>query len=159
KEDIIDPKGKIDLCWENIGEEVLELKRFLQKRMKSSFARILIELDDNSRSYVISRIWGLFKKLLPICMGRSTFGLVGSSKILFSVIPEIALPIDTAQWRKLFRTVDYSDILLFMYKEIIEWEEISRSINISVIDIKTIVDSLIQNNLLSGTLVKQGYRT
>lgn len=43
-------------------------------------------------------------------------------------------------------------------KEMITWEEISRETNISNVGLRTILDSLIQNNLLPGTLVEQGYR-
>jgi HEAT repeat protein len=44
-------------------------------------------------------------------------------------------------------------------KELIHWEEISRSTNIPILDVKTIIDSLVQNNLISGTIADPGYRT
>ncbi len=43
-------------------------------------------------------------------------------------------------------------------KELVPWEEIRRKTNISKIDIRIILDSLIQNNLLSGAIQEQGYR-
>lgn len=43
-------------------------------------------------------------------------------------------------------------------KKIIPWDEISHETNISNADIRSILDSLLQNNLLPGTLKEQGYR-
>jgi len=56
-------------------------------------------------------------------MGKSTLGLVAASKVLFSVFPEVALPIDNAEWRTVFKTIDYGDIILLMASEIAEWEK------------------------------------
>ena len=67
----------------------------------------------------------MFKRLLPLCMSETSWGLVGASKLLFSVLPEVALPVDNNQWRKLFKTVDYSDVICLMATEIIEWERLS----------------------------------
>ncbi len=58
----------------------------------------------------------------------------------------------------LSKVIDYIKQPIQQTKEIIPWEEISRETNISDIDIRTILDSLIQNNLLSGTIKDQGYR-
>lgn len=55
-------------------------------------------------------------------MTKNSLGLVGASKVIFAVLPEIALPIDNTQWKKLFQTVDYSDVIKNMANEIIEWE-------------------------------------
>ena len=57
-------------------------------------------------------------------MSETSLGLVGASKLLFSVFPEVALPVDNNQWRRLFQTVDYSDIICLMANEIIEWERL-----------------------------------
>jgi hypothetical protein len=65
----------------------------------------------------------IFIRLLPVCMGRSTSGRVGASKVLFAVLPEIALPVDTAQWKGVFPTTDYGDIIESMSAEIARWEE------------------------------------
>ena len=59
-------------------------------------------------------------------MSETSWGLVGASKLLFSALPEVALPVDNIQWRKLFKTVDYSDVICLMGNEIIEWERLSR---------------------------------
>ncbi|UCG90757.1 MAG: HEAT repeat domain-containing protein [Candidatus Heimdallarchaeota archaeon] len=42
-------------------------------------------------------------------------------------------------------------------REMIPWEEISHETNISKVDLRAILDSLIQNNLLPGTIANQGY--
>ena len=55
-------------------------------------------------------------------MGETTFGLVGASKILFSVLPEIVLPIDNKQWLNVFKTVDIGDVIKWMVFDIQRWE-------------------------------------
>jgi len=55
-------------------------------------------------------------------MGETTYGLVGASKILFAVLPEIVLPVDNTQWLCLFKTVDLGDIINGMASEIQRWE-------------------------------------
>jgi predicted glycoside hydrolase/deacetylase ChbG (UPF0249 family) len=56
-------------------------------------------------------------------MGETTYGMVGASKILFSVLPEIVLPVDNTQWIQVFRTVDLGDVIREMTKEIELWEK------------------------------------
>ena len=58
-------------------------------------------------------------------MGKYSYGLVGASKILFSVLPEICLPIDNAQWLHVFKTVDFGDVLRRMVFDIQKWEGIT----------------------------------
>ena len=55
-------------------------------------------------------------------MGKTSFGLVGASKILFAVLPEIILPIDNSQWLRVFKTVDLGDVIKRMTSEIQSWE-------------------------------------
>ena len=55
-------------------------------------------------------------------MGKNSFGLVGASKILFSVLHEIVLPVDNAEWLTVFKTVDIADIINLMADEILAWE-------------------------------------
>ncbi len=62
------------------------------------------------------------KKLLPFTMGKTTYGLVGASKILFSVLPAIVLPIDNSQWLRVFKTVDIGDVIRRMVLDIQCWE-------------------------------------
>jgi len=65
------------------------------------------------------------KKLLPFTMGKTTYGLVGASKILFAVLPEIILPIDNSQWLRVFKTVDIGDVIRRMVFDIQRWESIT----------------------------------
>jgi len=55
-------------------------------------------------------------------MGKTSYGLVGASKILFSVLPEIVLPIDNTEWLHVFKTVDIGDVLHRMVFDIQKWE-------------------------------------
>jgi len=71
---------------------------------------------------VAAQLWNMFKKLVSLCMGKNSLGLVAASKVLFSGFPEVALPIDNVQWRNVFKTIDYGDIILLMASEITEWE-------------------------------------
>jgi hypothetical protein len=63
--------------------------------------------------------------LLPITMTKDTWGLVGASKVLFSVFPEIALPTDNAEWRLVFKTVDLGDVIRRMVLDIQKWEGVT----------------------------------
>lgn len=118
-------RGVLSASWEAIAESVLELKEFLISRPNTTRSRVLVEILEIERSQVAEKLWGMFKRLLPLCMSKTSLGLVGASKLLFSVLPEVALPVDNNQWRKLFKTVDYSDVICLMGNEIIEWERLS----------------------------------
>lgn len=117
-----DPHGQISACWSLIGSDAINLKNHLLQQNISSPKRILVELTAQARNKTSSDLWIMFKKLLSVCMSDGSYGLVAASKILFSVFPEIALPIDNVQWKSLFKTVDYSDITSLMADEIITWE-------------------------------------
>ena len=67
-------------------------------------------------------VWSAFKKMLPIYMGKHSYGLVGASKILFSAFPEIVLPVYNAEWLSVFKTVDLGDVINLMADEIKKWE-------------------------------------
>lgn len=120
-----DPNDKLRSCWDQVGGEILSVKKLLNEKRVEPRSRTLSLLDDHCRELVISRLWKAFKKLLPVAMGEHTFGLVGASKILFSVFPEIVLPVDTAEWLHLFKTVDFGDITRRMAAEILKWEEVT----------------------------------
>ena len=109
-------------CWKEIGKEVLEIKEQVIKT-ENSPGRFLLHLNKNDREEIIRKIWVNTKKLLPHTMGETTYGLVGASKILFSVLPEIVLPVDNKQWLQVFRTVDLGDIIRKMSNEIEHWEK------------------------------------
>ena len=57
-----------------------------------------------------------------ITMGKTSYGLVGASKTLFAVLPEIVLPIDNNQWLHVFKTVDLGDVIKRMVCDIQQWE-------------------------------------
>ena len=117
-----DPKGQIAACWEAIGDSALKLRHFLDEERAESRARVLVEISHSAQKEVATQLWNMFKELVPLCIGKSTLGLVAASKVLFSVFPEVALPIDNAEWRTVFKTIDYGDITLLMASEIAEWE-------------------------------------
>ena len=58
-------------------------------------------------------------------MGKTSYGLVGASKILFSVLPEIVLPIDNNEWLHVFKTVDLGDVINYMISDIQNWESMT----------------------------------
>ena len=117
-----DPKRKIRACWEEIGHETVKLRNFLDGHKKGR-ARVLVEIPRPAQEEVASGLWEMFKRLVSLCMGKNTLGLVAGSKVLFAVLPEVALPIDNAEWRTVFRTIDYGDIIMAMAAEIAKWEE------------------------------------
>ena len=115
--------GKIlKKCWEEIGKEIFEIKSKIIKTGPVP-GRFLLNLDDKDREKIIQKIWKNTKKILPYTMGETTYGLVGASKILFSVLPEIVLPVDNRQWLQVFQTVDLGDVIREMIKEIELWEK------------------------------------
>jgi hypothetical protein len=50
-------------------------------------------------------------------------GWWGQAKILFAIFPEIVFPVDKAEWKQLFKTVDIGDVIKLMRSEIFEWEK------------------------------------
>lgn len=56
-------------------------------------------------------------------MGKTSYGLVGAIKILFSVLPEIVLPVDNQEWLNVFKTVDIGDVINRMVCDIQKWEK------------------------------------
>ena len=126
----IDENGKVNskdvlrCCWDEIGNELLAIRRSISE---SSYSRdrYLLELSGYERRKLVAKIWTMTKQLLPFTMVETTFGLVGSSKILFSVLPEIVLPVDNSQWLHVFKTVDLGDIISGMVFEIQHWEKVT----------------------------------
>ena len=108
-------------CWQTIGPNLLDINSSILNRGVSR-GRFLLEINEDEREVLISEIWSMTKALLPFTMSKSSYGLVGASKILFSVLPEIVLPTDNNQWMRLFKTVDLGDIIRFMVKDIQKWE-------------------------------------
>ena len=111
-------------CWNAVGADLTEINNSVRKSALPR-DRYLVELSVREREGLIAEIWLITKKLLPIIMVKPSFGLVGASKILFSVFPEIVLPIDNAEWFHVFKTVDIADVLHFMVSDIQKWEGIT----------------------------------
>jgi len=117
-----DPNGQIATCWNHAGKDAIRLSRFISQQGTGNRLRTLVDISPTARSTAISDLWMMFKKLLFVCMSDSSYGLVAASKVLFATLPEVALPVDNVQWKKLFRTVDYGDITALMADEITAWE-------------------------------------
>jgi len=109
-------------CWDVIGDRLLEVNKSVLENGLSR-DRYLLELSKAERAQLIAKVWLMTKQLLPFTMGKTSHGLVGASKILFSVLPEIALPIDNAQWTFVFKTVDLGDVISRMVSDIQRWEK------------------------------------
>jgi len=109
-----DPKGQISSCWKGIGIDLLQVRKVIDVHQRQNRRRILLEMPESAREEVIAELWEIFKKLEAICRGKTVFGMVAASKVLFSVLPEVSLPIDNLQWIKLFKTIDYGDIIRLM---------------------------------------------
>jgi len=108
-------------CWGAVGADLIEINKSVLKSGLSR-DRYLLELNVQEREGLIAKIWLLTKKLLPLTMGKTSYGLVGASKILFSVLPEIVLPIDNNEWLHVFKTVDLGDVINYMISDIQNWE-------------------------------------
>ena len=108
-------------CWSKIGGHLIAINKLILKS-GCSRDRLLLELDQQQLEELIAEIWLVMKQLLPFTMGKTTYGLVGASKILFAVLPEIVLPIDNKQWLHVFKTVDIGDVINQMISEIKYWE-------------------------------------
>lgn len=113
-------------CWGAIGSNLVQINKSVRESGLSR-DRYILEVSEPERTELIDEIWLLTKRLLPFTMGQTTYGLVGASKILYSVLPEITLPIDNAQWLHLFKTVDIGDVLHQMVFDIQKWESVTGS--------------------------------
>lgn len=108
-------------CWLSVEKYVLPLRDSINES-EYSRGRYILELDESELENVINKVWFITKQLLRFTMSEHSFGLVGASKIMFSVFPEIVLPVDNDMWRRVFKTVDLGDVLKFMVKDIRRWE-------------------------------------
>ncbi len=111
-------------CWIAVGAQLKEINNSVRKSGLSR-ERYILEVSDRERDEVIAKIWIITKELLPFTMGDKSYGLVGASKILFSVLPEIVLPVDNSQWLHVFKTVDLGDVIHRMVSDIKKWEGIT----------------------------------
>jgi hypothetical protein len=124
--EIHDPEAILNKVWDAIGKPIVELKSLLLDVGVQNRSRIMIEMPEPIMDRIVESLWKMFKRLLPLCLGVNTLGLTAASKILFSIFPEIALPVEKSQWKDLFQTVDYTDIIYLMRAEISEWEKRSQ---------------------------------
>ena len=76
--------------WNLIGDGLIEIRKSVSNSGYSR-DRYLLELSKPERERLLEEIWLLTKRLLPFTMGETSYGLVGASKILFAVLPEIVL--------------------------------------------------------------------
>lgn len=120
-------------CWDRIKDHLLEINNSV---LESGYSRdrYLLQLSKPKREELIEKIWFMTKQLLPLTMGETSYGLVGASKILFAVLPEIVLPVDNSQWLKLFKTVDIGDVINRMAFDIQEWEKLTKE-NLNEMDL------------------------
>ncbi|OGD44156.1 hypothetical protein A3K79_00705 [Candidatus Bathyarchaeota archaeon RBG_13_46_16b] len=124
---IKDPKRVLDACWIQAGEELLDLKNRLSQHTSHRRSRAILELSPEPRNGIVAKLSELFDKLEWTTINGSDIGRVGASKILFAVLPEIALPVDNAEWDYVFRTYSYGKVLSIMIDEISEWEKQSNT--------------------------------
>jgi len=117
-------KATLYRCWEEVGESLISIKQVLI-RSGHSRNRLLLEMERNSFESVTHDIWNVMKRMLPFTMGVTSYGLVGASKLLFTVFPEIVLPIDNAQWLRVFQTIDIGDVIRWMASDILHWEQLT----------------------------------
>jgi len=123
---IRDPNRALDICWTQVNGELQNLKKYINENA-SHRNRAILELSPESRNYFIGEVSELFEKLKWTSVNDSDVGRVGASKILFAALPEIALPVDNAEWDYVFRTDNYGRVLLIMIDEINEWEAKSQT--------------------------------
>lgn len=124
-------RAAVDSCWKSVEKELLPLKEYIGRNILTKSSRVLVELSSESEKHILETTSRLFQQLSGITVrnkggGNSWVGNVAASKILFSVLPEIALPVDTNQWKHVFCTKDYSEVLMGMLTEIKEWEKASK---------------------------------
>lgn len=83
-----DPKERVEACWQVIGERAVGLRRRLHTFAEhQSRARLLVEMPEADFETTVNELWSMFKDILPLCMGKKSLGMVGASKVLFSVFP------------------------------------------------------------------------
>lgn len=123
-----DPNGILDECWNKIGCDLLKLKKYLKDTGLKNRARVIVDVSDKTKNEIFEMTDKLFEALRQVpevYKGGVLKGRVGASKILFSVLPEIALPVDNTEWKEVFKTdyYKYKKILEIMAGEITEWEK------------------------------------
>lgn len=118
----VEEKNILLSCWHEIGGHLIEIRNSV---LESGYSRdrYILEISKHRREELIAEIWLITKQLLPFTMGKTSYGLVGASKLLFAVLPEIVLPVDNIQWLNVFKTVDLGDVINRMVFDIQHWEK------------------------------------
>lgn len=111
-------------CWGEISHDVIEIHNSIRVNDHSR-ERYILELSRLDLDEVTARIWSMTKRLLQHTKGKRSHGLVGASKILYSVLPEIVIPVDNSMWLDVFGTVDLGDVIKRIAAEIKEWEGVT----------------------------------
>ena len=122
KDRVCDPNKVMKECWKKVRDELQNLKKYMRQKASGRRSRILVDLSPKSRNHVIKKAADLFEKLVKVEVKTGKVSRVGASKVLFAVLPEIALPVDNLEWKSVFKTTKYQDILSRMADEIREWE-------------------------------------
>ena len=135
---VMDPNDVISSCWKQIGTELRKLKEYINEEVRDR-NRALVTTSLSSEKYVIEEISKLFRKLRKIevktsKLRTSQVSPVGASKVLFATIPEIALPVDRTEWKYVFKTKEYQEILSTMVNEIKEWERKTNGRRLETLD-------------------------
>ena len=81
----------------------MELRKFISQYRQGSRSRVLVETPRAVQEEIASQLMRMLSLLSSVCWTENSFGLVGASKVLFAVLPEVALPIDNAEWKKVFQ--------------------------------------------------------
>jgi hypothetical protein len=123
---IHDPEAILNSIWDAVGKPIVKLKSLLLDAGGQNRSRVLVEMPEPVINEIVADLRRMFKRLLPVCRGVKSPGLTAASKILFSVFPEISLPVENLHWKNLFQAVDYADLIWLMRAEISAWESRSR---------------------------------
>lgn len=124
--EIHDPDAILNRVWDAVGKGIVKLKSLMLKSCGQNRSRMLVEMPEPLMDRIVADLRRMFNRLLPLCRGVKTPGRTAASKILFSVFPEIALPVEKALWKDSLQAVDYADIIRLMRAEISAWESRSR---------------------------------
>ena len=116
------PVEKLEECWVSVETEVVAIKSKLTAWGLTPRSRTIVLLPKDQFETIVELIWAACKNLLSATMSKNSYGLVAASKILFAVFPEVVLPVDNAEWKQVFKTVDLGDVIKRMRSEILEWE-------------------------------------
>jgi hypothetical protein len=124
---ITDPNHVLDTCWLEVKDGLPDIKKLVEENAIHKRSRAVLEMSTKSSNYIVSKSSELFDKLEWTTIKGRNVGRVAASKILFAVLPEIALPVDNAEWDSVFRTHSYGRVLSTMIEEINQWEAISKT--------------------------------